>query len=85
MQIVEIEVPENNGVGICENCHTKKPVRKVEAFGAMRESRGWFNLCFDCFAPQMWWHEREGGVVWMSPAPNTVCTLTKGSYVNKTN
>lgn len=68
MHIIKVEVPEDNGVGVCENCHANKPVRPVEAVGWAKESRGWFNLCFDCFGPQVWWRERTGSQVWMSPA-----------------
>lgn len=70
MQIIKVEVPSEYGVGVCENCLQEKPARRVEAFGMVRESRGWYILCFDCFGPQMWWRENSGGKVWMSPASN---------------
>jgi len=70
MQIIKVEIPEDSGVGICENCHASKPVRPVEAVGFSQESRGWYKICFDCFAPQMWWRDGKGGQVWVTPASN---------------
>ena len=68
MQIIKVEIPAECGAGVCENCKKTKSVRPVESFGHTRESRGWFNLCFDCFGPQIFWRENDKGRTMMSPA-----------------
>jgi len=46
-------------LGSCEHCGKRDvPVRQVEVFGWMRESRGYYSLCFDCFAPRITWRPR---------------------------
>ncbi len=55
---------ETYNVGTCENCLKEKvKVRKVEAFSmfarASREtSRGFYNLCFECYGPQVTFRSR---------------------------
>ena len=39
-------------IGKCDNCKKENvKVRRVEAKGMFRESRGYFNICFECVKP----------------------------------
>jgi hypothetical protein len=78
MQIIKVEIPNECGVGVCENCKQSKPVRPVESFGHTGESRGWYNLCFSCFGPQVFWRENSNGLAMMSPASNNASSRTAG-------
>jgi hypothetical protein len=38
--------------GTCENCHKEQiDVRKVKAIGHAGESRGYYDVCFQCIKP----------------------------------
>ena len=68
MIIIDIEVPENYGVGACENCKQIKPIRPIQAIGWIaKESRGWFGLCFSCEGPHIFWKYSEHGRTYRSP------------------
>ena len=77
--IIKQESPETSGVGTCANCGKLVPVRPVEELGFIaRESRGWHQICYDCFGPRIFWKRGEMGQTYESPvraysAPITVC------------
>ena len=57
---------ENAQKGICENCNNETWVRRIEATDVMHgKSRGFYNICFKCFGPQILW--RKGGMKISSP------------------
>ena len=57
---------ETYQMGTCENCKRENvKIRKVEAFGFARESRGFYDICFDCMAPRVFW--KKGGLLMKSP------------------
>jgi hypothetical protein len=55
-------------VGKCENCNRTTIVRRVKTIGWSGEGRGWFDICFACFGPRVFWKERENGPIFESPA-----------------
>lgn len=56
--IVKKEDPEKSGIGICENCENEASVRRVEAVDFItRKGRGWFNFCYECFGPRIFWRK----------------------------
>ncbi len=66
--IIKQENPKDCGVGTCANCGEQRPVRPVEEMGWIaRESRGWHQICFDCFGPHVFWQLGEAGKRYMSP------------------
>ena len=66
--VIKREDPDACGVGTCANCGEKKPVRPVEEFGWIaRESRGWHQICFDCWGPHVFWKKGEAGQQYVSP------------------
>ena len=57
---------ETYQIGTCENCgRDNVKVRRVESFGMAKESRGFYNLCFDCVGPKVFW--KKGGRRMESP------------------
>jgi hypothetical protein len=42
----------------CENCGREASGREIEAVGYSGEGRGWFFVCFGCFAPRITWKPR---------------------------
>jgi hypothetical protein len=51
MRIIKVEVPDQYGVGVCENCKQLKQVRSIHVAGIFDEDRGYYKICFDCFGP----------------------------------
>lgn len=55
---------ETYQIGTCENCHKENvKIRRIEAFSmfarASRESsRGFYNICFECFGPRVKFRSR---------------------------
>ena len=46
---------EDAFIGTCQNCHKENvKVRRVEAKGLFNETRGFYDVCFACFAPQVY-------------------------------
>ena len=57
---------ETYQIGTCENCLKESVrVRKIQAFSTFvsaspESSRGWYNLCFECFGPRVkFWSEKR--------------------------
>lgn len=70
MYIVRKENPKGGGVGVCENCECKAPGRRVEAVDFItRQGRGWYNLCYKCFGPRVFWRKSaKSSQIFESPA-----------------
>lgn len=56
---------ERNGeynIGICDDCHKAKPVRRINQVSFItRENRGWMAYsCFDCRKPIIKWVTPDG-------------------------
>jgi hypothetical protein len=71
MNVVNIEDRSTSPQGVCEECGATAPIRKVEvrasAFGG--GGRGWYNICFACFGPRVFWRRNEtDSTVYESPA-----------------
>ena len=74
---------ESYFIGLCDNCgqdHVK--IRRIEAIGVFKESRGFYNICFGCFKPRVEWSDKHG--TFYSPTdkiqgPNGVMTLLEGA------
>lgn len=68
MRVVKSEVVGRADIGRCENCgRSGVRVRSVQAVGWLRESRGFYRVCFDCFGPCVWWQKGAGGTTYESP------------------
>ena len=53
---------EQSYMGTCENCGKENVrVRRIEAIGMFKESRGHYDLCFKCVGPQILWKSKEYG------------------------
>jgi len=66
--IIEDERNTCKAIGECQQCHTTAIVRPVMARDWFGSNRGYFRLCFSCFAPRIRWKNREDGQVFESPA-----------------
>ena len=45
--------------GTCENCRKENvKVRRIEAKGMFGETRGYYNICFECIGPQITFKSR---------------------------
>jgi len=62
---------DHGQMGVCENCKKEALGRHIEVFGWMRESRGFYFICFDCFGPRITWRPRgKHAKVYTSPVHN---------------
>jgi len=57
-------------IGTCENCDQSNVlVRPVQEVGWCQESRGYRQICFDCFRSRIRWRPRgEHAAIYTSPA-----------------
>jgi len=47
--------------GKCDNCGRENvKVRRIEAIGMFNESRGFFDICFECQRPEIFWTTKDG-------------------------
>ena len=53
---------ESYSIGTCENCKREgvkvRPVEEVSWLS--KASRGWWNICFECFGPTVTWSNKRG-------------------------
>lgn len=62
----------NHHIGVCENCLLERNCRQVEAFDTFTmQSRGFYNICFYCESPMIYWKYSLGGKTFRSPAYRT--------------
>ena len=62
---------DHPSIGRCDNCgRDGVQTRRVEAIDRFHgRSRGWYWICFDCFAPRITWRPRSDSPrVFVSPA-----------------
>lgn len=66
---------------ICENCRNLRLGRQVQAVGYNRESRGYYFICFDCFAPRVQWQAngRHAKTYW---SPVATAERTNGKEIH---
>jgi hypothetical protein len=66
--IVKKEDPTTAPLVECENCGKTRAGRRVQVVGHVRESRGWYRFCFECWGPRVWWRRRGNDrKLWESP------------------
>ena len=71
MIVIKREDRDTGALGVCDECGLPTRTRKVEvkasAFGGA--GRGWYDLCFDCFRPRIFWRRDETDkTIYESPA-----------------
>jgi hypothetical protein len=59
---------EDAFIGDCENCGRHGDVRRIEAIGHMGESRGYYDICFECIGPRVQFKAADGRRMW-APLP----------------
>jgi len=58
---------ESYNIGTCKNClRDNVKIRRVRAISWLsKANRGWYNICFDCVGPKVFW--KKGGRTIESP------------------
>lgn len=63
MNVIQDERADQATIDKCEECErTGVKGRRIEVFGAFQESRGFYNICFDCMKPRIIW-KKDGRII----------------------
>lgn len=65
--IIYDETTEEHEYGICENCKQYRKIRSIQSVGHMNEERGYFDICFHCTAPRLFWKRRDDTAIFETP------------------
>ena len=65
--IIENEAAREYMPQLCENCGYVKPARWIRVVGIVKEDRGNYMICFDCYGPVIKWKD-DRNIVFESPA-----------------
>jgi len=65
-------------IGTCENCKRENvTVRRVKAIGMFNEPRGYFDICFECQRPEIYWTTKDGRQMHTPVTDEAVAELRK--------